>query len=38
MRGRSDSGDELFSFVRLEERVPQDHPLRITQPVARQSG
>ena len=29
MRGRSGSGDELFSFVRLEERVPQDHPLRV---------
>lgn len=28
MRGRSDHGDELFSFVRLEERVPADHPLR----------
>lgn len=28
MRGRSDHGDELFSFVRLEDRVPADHPLR----------
>ncbi len=28
MRGRSDQSDELFSFVRLEERVPADHPLR----------
>ena len=28
MRGRSDQSDELFSFVRLEERVPSDHPLR----------
>lgn len=28
MRGRSDHGDALFSFVRLEERVPADHPLR----------
>jgi transposase len=28
MRGRVDGGDELFSFVRLEERVPSDHPLR----------
>ena len=28
MRGRVDGGDELFSFVRLEERVPRDHPLR----------
>lgn len=28
MRGRSDEGDELFSFVRLEDRVPADHPLR----------
>lgn len=28
MRGRNDGGDELFSFVRLEDRVPRDHPLR----------
>jgi transposase len=28
MRGRSDQGDALFSFVGLEERVPADHPLR----------
>ena len=27
-RGHGGSGDELFSFVRLEERVPADHPLR----------
>lgn len=29
MRGRSGSVDELFSFVRLEERVPLDRPLRV---------
>lgn len=29
MRGRSGSVDELFGFVRLEERVPIDHPLRV---------
>ena len=28
MRGQVDGGDELFSFVRLEERVPRSHPLR----------
>jgi transposase len=28
MRGLVDGGDELFSFVRLEQRVPRDHPLR----------
>jgi transposase len=28
MRGRDDRNDELFSYVRLEERVPVDHPLR----------
>ncbi|MGV8939649.1 MAG: IS5/IS1182 family transposase, partial [Allorhizobium sp.] len=28
MRGRLDHGDALFSIVRLEERVPADHPLR----------
>ena len=34
MRGRSGSGDELFSFVRLEERVPSDHPLRVIRALA----
>ena len=28
MRGKGESGSELFSYVRLEERVPADHPLR----------
>lgn len=28
MRGRQDGSEEMFSYVRLEERVPQDHPLR----------
>jgi transposase len=28
MRGRDDRGDDLFSYVRLEERVLADHPLR----------
>ncbi|SES11882.1 Transposase domain [Rhizobium sp. NFR03] len=34
MRGRWDHGDELFSFVRLEERVPADHPLRAIRALA----
>ena len=28
MRGRAEGSDGLFSYVRLEERVPADHPLR----------
>jgi transposase len=28
MRGRDDLSEGLFSYVRLEERVPADHPLR----------
>lgn len=28
MRGRSEGSDQLFSYVRLEERIPADHPLR----------
>jgi len=28
MRGTDAGGSELFSYVRLEERVPADHPLR----------
>lgn len=28
MRGRDDRTEGLFSYVRLEERIPRDHPLR----------
>jgi transposase len=28
MRGREERSESLFSYVRLEERVPADHPLR----------
>lgn len=28
MRGRDDGSEGLFSYVRLEERIPADHPLR----------
>lgn len=28
MRGRDDRSEALFSYIRLEERVPADHPLR----------
>ncbi len=28
MRGRDDRGEGMFSYIRLEERVPADHPLR----------
>lgn len=28
MRGRDDRSEGMFSYVRLEERVPSDHPLR----------
>jgi hypothetical protein len=28
MRGEERSQDEMFSCVTLEQRVPQDHPLR----------
>ena len=28
MRGRDDRDEGFFSYVRLEERVPADHPLR----------
>jgi transposase len=34
MRGRDDRNDELFSYVRLEERVPADHPLRAIRRLA----
>ena len=28
MRGRDDRSEGIFSYVRLEERIPADHPLR----------
>jgi transposase len=28
MRGRDDRSEGLFSYIRLEERIPSDHPLR----------
>ncbi len=28
MRGRDDQPEGLFSYIRLEDRVPKDHPLR----------
>jgi transposase len=34
MRGRDDRSEGLFSYVRLEERIPQDHPLRPIRAVA----
>lgn len=34
MRGRDDRGDGLFSYVRLEDRVPKDHPLRAIRVLA----
>jgi len=34
MRGRDDRDEGLFSYVRLEERVPSDHPLRAIRTLA----
>lgn len=34
MRGRNGRDDGLFSYVRLEERIPQDHPLRAIRNLA----
>jgi hypothetical protein len=28
MRGQDDRSEGFFSYVRLEERIPGDHPLR----------
>ena len=28
MRGRDDVSEGFFSYVRLEKRIPSDHPLR----------
>ncbi len=34
LRGRDDRDEGLFSYVRLEERVPSDHPLRAIRSLA----
>lgn len=34
MRGRDDRSEGMFSYVRLEERVPADHPLRSIRALA----
>ena len=34
MLGREDRVDGKFSYVRLEERVPADHPLRAIRALA----
>jgi transposase len=34
MRGEDDRGEGLFSYVRLEERIPPDHPLRAIRALA----
>lgn len=34
MRGAASGSSELFRYVRLEERVPQDHPLRAARALA----
>jgi transposase len=37
MRGQDDGCDGLFSYIRLEERVPADHPLRAIRRLADQT-
>lgn len=34
MRGRDDRSEGFFSYVRLEERIPKDHPLRSIRALA----
>jgi transposase len=34
MRGRDDRSEGMFSYIRLEERVPPDHPLRAIRALA----
>lgn len=34
MRGRGDRPEGLFSYVRLDERIPADHPLRAIRALA----
>jgi transposase len=37
MRGREDQQEEVFSYIRLEKRVPQGHPLRRIRALADQA-
>jgi transposase len=37
MRGRDDRSEGLFSYVRLEERIPADHPLRPIRALAEEA-
>lgn len=37
MRGREERAEGLFSYVRLEERIPSDHPLRAIRGLADQA-
>src|SRR5579863_7102943 len=34
MRGRDEGSEGFFSYVRLEERIPPDHPLRAIRGLA----
>ncbi len=34
MRGTDERSGSLFSYVDLEERVPEDHPLRVIREIA----
>ena len=37
MRGRDEGSDGLFSYVRIEDRIPDDHPLRAIRHLADQA-
>jgi transposase len=37
MRGREDRQEEVFSYIPLEKRVPQGHPLRCIRAMADQA-
>ena len=37
MRGQDDRSEGLFSYVRLEQRIPSDHPLRAIKTLADQA-
>src|SRR6202035_1960468 len=34
MRGKDDRSEILFSYIRLDERIPADHPLRVIRQLA----
>jgi hypothetical protein len=38
MRGKHDRSEILFSYIRLDERIPADHPARVQKDFCNKIG